>query len=159
MSTFHLRITEETNNTAIKLNRADVETGRIILSSYSFYFEEYADAQSAIYKATITKIHEIVCDIPFIQASTLNDVRDSGTMIHLPVKSNRLTTNGEHIIKHTIETPNLEILNLEDVLGYFIPVDVYYIDKNGGMQMLKRTDTNHIKFVLNLYFTYADNTM
>ena len=131
MSTFHLRITEETNNTAIKLNRADVETGRIILSSYSFYFEEYADAQSAIYKATITKIHEIVCDIPFIQASTLNDVRDSGTMIHLPVKSNRLTTNGEHIIKHTIETPNLEILNLEDVLGYFIPVDVYYIAQIG----------------------------
>lgn len=157
MSTFHLRITEKTNNTPIKLNRADVETGRIILSSYSFYFEDFgADGFPKV--ANQLKIHEIVCDIPFIQASTLNDVRDSGTMIHLPVKCNQ-HHGGVATIIHTIETPNLEIINLEDVLGYYIPVDVYYIDNNGALMPLKSTDSSNIKFVLNLYFTYADNTM
>jgi len=168
MSTFHLRITERENNGGINLNRPDVKTGRIILSSYSFYYKSYVpefdgggnvvtgyhEPTTPEEKVAAPRIRELVCNIPFLVASTLSDVRESGQRFHLPVQPDY---TGE---THTIEHVNLEVVSLEEVIPYFVPVTVSHVESVGLNQPLynvKNLSDMHIQFVLNLYFTFADN--
>jgi hypothetical protein len=174
MSTFHLRITEKDNNGVINLNRPDVKTGRIILTGYSFYYQSFVldinnkpvwteDEQKINHytrpttdaeKLAAPRIRELVCDIPFLVASTLSDVRESGQKFHLPVQPDY---TGE---KHTVENINLEIVSLEETIPWGVPVSVSHVklvDIENGFYNIVNLSTEPVHFVLNLYFTFADN--
>lgn len=143
MSTLHIRITEENNNRTIELNRPDMKTGRIILNSYSFYYIDPAN----------TSIHELICYIPFLSASSLNDVRESGQMFHLPVQPDPTGA------KHTVENLNLEVVCLEDTIPWIVPLQLSYYTPNvgAGYSVQNFRELPNCRFVLNLYFTFADN--
>ena len=173
MSTFHLRITEKENNKVINLNRTDVKTGRIILTGYSFYYQSfvvdnlnnpvwtvvdgrnhYTTPRNDAEKKAAPRIRELVCDIPFLVASTLSDVRESGRNFLLPVQPDY---TGE---KHTVENVNLEIVSLEETIPWGVPVSVSHVkllDVENGIYNIVNLSTEPVHFVLNLYFTFADN--